>query len=52
MWGMGGWMRAPVRVCGCQMAALSGPKTQDGKQGELSGTLQSMGYTSSQVFKF
>jgi hypothetical protein len=35
-----------------QMGAISGPKTQDGKQGELGGVLQTMGYTASQVFKF
>jgi hypothetical protein len=34
------------------MDAISGNKTSDGKQGELAGALLSMGYNSTQVFKF
>ena len=35
-----------------QYDAISGQRTKDGKQGELTGLLQTMGYTADQVFKF
>jgi cytochrome-b5 reductase len=43
-----------IFVCGPpgQMSALCGPKASPVKQGELTGTLKDMGYTSDQVFKF
>lgn len=43
-----------VFVCGPpgMMIAVSGDKAQDKSQGELSGALKSLGYTSDQVFKF
>lgn len=43
-----------VFVCGPppQMKALSGPKGKNFTQGELSGVLKELGYTSEQVYKF
>lgn len=43
-----------VFVCGPpgQMKALSGPKGKNFTQGELSGILKELGYTSDQVYKF
>lgn len=43
-----------VLVCGPppMMAAVSGAKLKDGSQGELSGMLKDLGYSSSLVFKF
>ncbi len=45
---------ALVMVCGPpgMMAAISGDKAPDKSQGELSGILRAMGYTSEQVYKF
>jgi len=34
------------------MNAISGPKTPDYKQGELTGLLKKLGFNESQVFKF
>ena len=34
------------------MKAISGDKAQDKSQGELSGLLKEMGYTSDMVYKF
>jgi len=34
------------------MNAVSGDKAQDKSQGELTGLLKTMGYTSDQVYKF
>ncbi len=34
------------------MKAISGDKAEDKSQGELTGTLKSLGYTSDQVYKF
>ncbi|KAK2589399.1 NADH-cytochrome b5 reductase [Conoideocrella luteorostrata] len=43
-----------VFVCGPPglMKAISGPKVSPKDQGELSGTLQDLGYTKEQVYKF
>lgn len=43
-----------IMVCGPpgMMAAVSGDKAPDKSQGELSGLLKAMGYTSDQVYKF
>lgn len=43
-----------ILVCGPppMMKAISGDKAPDKSQGELTGTLASMGYTADQVYKF
>ncbi|EIE21212.1 cytochrome-b5 reductase like protein [Coccomyxa subellipsoidea C-169] len=43
-----------ILVCGPPplMKAISGDKAEDKSQGELTGTLKSIGYTSDQVYKF
>jgi len=43
-----------IMVCGPPglMKVISGEKTKDNKQGELSGSLKKLGYNESQVFKF
>lgn len=43
-----------VQVCGPppMMKAISGDKAEDKSQGELSGHLKEMGYTSDMVYKF
>ncbi len=46
--------RHQILVCGPPkfMALVSGEKTKDGKQGELSGLLRDLKYEADQVFKY